>query len=107
MEQEKIYTSDSPEVIAYREAFPDVELDAAIGSVISMRNAVISGGTIAISPDKVMEVGEIIKMIKESLKPETIEPESSEDDIASENEADDESDDEADDEESDEESDVD
>lgn len=30
------FDATSPEVIAYREKYPDVELEAAIGSVVSM-----------------------------------------------------------------------
>ena len=32
------FDATSPEVIAYREQYPDVELDAAIGSVVAMHN---------------------------------------------------------------------
>ena len=32
------FTAESPEVVAYRAEFPDVELEAAIGSVVDVYN---------------------------------------------------------------------
>jgi hypothetical protein len=58
-----IYTADSPEVIKYKEIYPDVNDDAAIGSVIGMHQAIVEGSEIAGAE----EVAEVIEMIKAKI----------------------------------------
>jgi len=55
------YSAESPEVVKYLEMFPDVELDAAIGSVVTIHNNVIAGAEVA------GDVKEITDMISAKL----------------------------------------
>lgn len=66
-QDEYVYGVDSPEVVAYREIFPDLTEEAAIGSVVSMRNALINGGEIAPAGDHKEAVDNVIALIKQTL----------------------------------------
>lgn len=57
------YSEESAEVAKFMELFPEVELDAAIGSVVVIHNNIIAGNDIA-GADSVKEV---IDMISEKL----------------------------------------
>ena len=57
------YSAESPEVVRYRELFPDVTEEAAIGSVVSIHNRVIAGENPAGDAGD-----EIAGMIKEKLE---------------------------------------
>lgn len=59
------YTVDSPEVIAYKEIFPDVNDDAAIGSIISIHNTIFHGD----DPAGAETIASIVKMIREKITP--------------------------------------
>lgn len=60
------YGAESPEVIKFRELWPDVELDAAIGSVVSIHNQIIAD-TADSSITEGSKKYEIVKMIKDKL----------------------------------------
>lgn len=72
------YTADSEAVKAFQALFPDVALDMAIGSVISMHEAILAGQEIANS-DQVVDVIDIINRglpkTEEQIADETAEPE--------------------------------
>lgn len=73
MSYEKVYTIDSPEVIAYKEANADVDDDAAIGAVQNIHTAVVNGSEIATPDSQKDVVGKIATMIQEWMieNPET------------------------------------
>lgn len=55
------YYSDSPEVLAYKEAFPEVATDAAIGSVIAIHDNIVNGKEPAAEGEEAMKIVDLVK----------------------------------------------
>lgn len=61
------YNAESPAVVAYRELFPEVSLEAAIGSVVALHASVVSGETVS---EDVVGADRVISIIREGIASE-------------------------------------
>ncbi len=62
-----LFNIDSPEVVKYKELYPDVNDDAAIGSVVAIYQAIKEGSEVA----NAVDLSEIIAMINDKLEENT------------------------------------